>query len=193
MAEAKRARRRFTAEEILRMVAAGILREDEPVELIDGELLEMSPQGPLHRARTVAIHQLLERVFGPGHHVQDHSPVDAGPSSLPEPDVAVVLGEPADYETRHPSGPDVPLVCEISVTSQLDDRAKASTYAAGGFASYWNLDVPARRLTVYTEPRTDLAEYSTIHIYTDRDSLSVAGGVVQVAELLPGPERGPAA
>jgi len=169
------------------MVSTGILREDEPLELIDGELVEVSPRGPLHRARTVTIHGLLQAAFGPSHHVQAHSPVHAGEHSLPEPDLAVVAGAPTDFETRHPAGADVPLVVEISVTSQLEDRAKASTYAAGGFATYWNLDIPARRLTVYTDPRPDLAEYATLRRYTDRDAVRVADKALAIADLLPAP------
>ncbi len=182
-----RSRRRFTADEVLKMVATGILREDESLELIDGELVEMSPQGPLHRARTVTIHALLQSVFGATHHVQAHSPVDAGPHSLPEPDLAVVRGDATELEDRHPSGGDVALVVEISVTSQLEDRAKASTYAAGGFAAYWNLDIPARRLTVYTDPRPELAEYATLRLFTEHDTVPVAGTTLAVADLLPTP------
>jgi Uma2 family endonuclease len=175
--------RRFTAEEVRRMVDAGILDEDEPVELIDGALIVMSPQGPLHRSLAVVIHDLLHRTFGDGFHVQDHSPVDAGPDSLPEPDVAVVRGAPRDYVARLPTSADVPLVVEVSVTSHRADEQKASDYAAGGFAEYWQVLVPERRLVVRTSPAA--REYRSVRIYVDGETVAVAAGAIAVADLLP--------
>jgi hypothetical protein len=187
MAEEERKRRRFTAEEVLRMVEAGILAEDDPLELIDGELLEMSPQGPIHRARTVRIRQILEAAFGAGHHVQDHSPIDAGPHSLPEPDVAVVRGAVEDFEDRHPGGADLALVVELSVTSQAADRGKARVYARAGVPEYWNLDLVGRRLLVYTEPRPDRGEYRLTRVVLEEERVEVGGSAVAVADLLPRP------
>lgn len=145
-------RRRFTADEIQRMVEAGILAEDEPVELIDGELITVTPQGPLHSGLRRSIQLALYRAFGEGFVVQAHSPVAAGPDSLPEPDVAVVRGAPRALLDRHPGPADLELVMEISVTSHRLDRAKGAVYAAAGIAAYWHLEVPERRLTVYTDP-----------------------------------------
>lgn len=176
-------RRQFTAEEVLRMVEAGILDEHEPVELIDGELITVSPQGPRHRALTVRIRRTLERAFGPGHHVQDHSPIAAGPNSMPEPDVAVVRGDVDEFMERHAGGADLAVVVEISLTSQRFDRAKANVYARANVPEYWLLDVPDRRLYVYTDPAED--GYHTVRIHTDADDVPVAGTTLRVGELLP--------
>ena len=175
--------RRFTAEDVRRMVDAGILLEDEPVELIDGGLVVVSPQGPLHRSIAVVVHELLQRAFGAGFHVQDHSPVDAGPDSLPEPDVAVVRGSPRDFVARLPNGADVPLLVEVSVTSHRMDERKAGDYAAGGFAEYWQVQVPERRLVVRSSPTA--GEYRVVRIYVEGDAVPVAGATIPVAELLP--------
>ncbi len=181
---AEQPRRRFTADEVARMVEAGILAEDEHLELLDGELFAMSPQGPRHRATTVRLHRRLAEAFGPAFHVQDHSPIAAGPDSLPEPDVAVVRGSEADFADRHPSGADVALVVEVSVTSHALDRAKASVYARAGVAEYWQLDAPGRRLWVSTEPRG--GEYRVVRLLRDDEGVPVAGGSVRVADLLVG-------
>jgi hypothetical protein len=178
-------RRKFTADEVLRMVQAGILAEDEPVELIDGELIARSPQGPRHRSRTAKIHRALEEAFGAGHHVQSHSPISAGVDSLPEPDVAVIRGDPDDFVDHHPGGADVPLVVEVSVTSQAEDRAKAAIYAGAGVREYWNLDVEARRLTVYQEPRPELREYTLVRVLHDDDTVPAHGTALPIRELLP--------
>jgi Uma2 family endonuclease len=116
--------------------------------------------------------------------VQDHSPIDAGPDSQPEPDVAVVRGDPRDLLDRHPSGADLALVVEISVTSHAEDRAKAAVYARAGVPEYWQLDVPARRVVVRTEP--DGVEYRATRLVADGEEVVHGSGVrVPVAALLP--------
>lgn len=165
------------------MVEVGLLTEDAPLELIDGDLITVIPQGPVHRMSTVRVRRTLERVFGAGYYVQDHSPVQAGVDSLPEPDVAVVR-EPEVYD-RHPAAADVMLVVEISNTSQAEDRVKAAVYAGGGFAEYWNLDLVARRLIVYTDPHPEDREYGRISILRETDQVLSGGRSIAVAELLP--------
>lgn len=165
------------------MVETGLLSEDAPLELIDGELIVMSPQGPPHRMSTVRVHRTLERAFGPGFYVQDHSPVQARLHSLPEPDIAVVR-EPERFD-EHPTSAEVALIVEISYTSQAEDRAKAAVYAGGDFAEYWNLDLVARRLTVYREPRPLVREYRLIAIYGEEDSVSAGSASIPVRDLLP--------
>ncbi len=176
-------RHRWTAEDLSRMVEAGLLQENDPLELIDGELIVMSPQGPRHRMSTVRVRRCLEQAFGPGFYVQDHSPVLAAADSVPEPDVAVVrLPEQFD---RHPSAADVVLVVEISHSSQDEDRAKASVYAGGGFETYWNLDLVARRLMVYTDPHPGDREYRRIAVVGETERVTGGSGSVAVRDLLP--------
>lgn len=176
-------RRHFTADEVSRMVQAGIIAEDEPVELIDGELIVVSPQGPRHRGLTVRVHRALEAAFGPGHHVQDHSPIDAGPGGLPEPDVAVVRGDEGAFLDRHPAAPDLALVVEISVSSHALDVAKAEVYARAGVVEYWQIEVPERRLVVRSDPHG--STYRVTRLHFDEDEVPVAGGVLPVRGLLP--------
>lgn len=178
-------RRRFSADDVMRMLEAGVLNESDPVELIDGELIQMSPQGPLHRSRTVRVRQLLEAAFGSGFHVQDHSPIAAGPDSLPEPDVAVIRGEVDDFADRHPAGPDVALVVEISMTTQAYDRAKAAIYAQAGVPTYWNLDLHGRRLFVYGDLRAELGEYATVTTLAAGDTVAAGASALAVSDLLP--------
>lgn len=176
-------RRRFTADEVLRMVEAGVLDEAEPLELIDGELYTMSPQGPRHGALTVAIHRRLEEAFGEGFHVRDHTPVAAGPHSLPEPDLAVVRGAARSFLDHHPGPSEVALLVEVSVTSHALDRAKAAVYARAGFAEYWQVDVPGRRVLVFAEPAG--AEYRSIRIHPEEGAVDPGTGPIAVADLLP--------
>lgn len=177
-------RHRFTADQVLQMVEAGVLAEDEPVELLDGELIRMSPQGPRHAGLTAVIHRLLDRAAGPDAHVRDHSPVDGGPWSLPEPDLAVVRGGPADYLTRHPAAADLLLVVEISVTSQAADRRKIGIYAQMGVSEYWWLDLAAGRLRVHRDPDPAVGDYARVEILRAGEQVPVGRTTLDVRELL---------
>ncbi|MCB9691036.1 MAG: Uma2 family endonuclease [Alphaproteobacteria bacterium] len=174
--------RRFTADEVLRMVEVGVLHEDEPVELIDGQLLVRAPCCPRRRALTVKIRQCLERALGDGVHAQARSPVAAGPYSMPEPDVAVVRGSPDGFMDRHPGADDLIVVVEISVTTVATDTLKAGVYAAAGIPTYWQVDVPAGRVRVHTEPVE--GEYRSVRVGAAGDVLELEGARVAVAELL---------
>jgi Uma2 family endonuclease len=185
MAEAHSARRQFTHEDVLRMLEAGILSEDEPLELIDGELIIMSPQGPRHRMLVVAIHQLLERTYGPGHHVQDHSPILASHNSMPEPDVAVIRGEVRQFTQHLPAGSDVVLAVEISDTTLAQDRAKASVYARADIPEYWIVNLQDRQLERYSHPVDGV--YGRTLVLKQQESVSPPGHDTtawRVAELL---------
>ena len=168
------------------MVELGILADDEPVELLEGVLVVVSPQGPPHSSLAVVIRELLAGVYHDETHVQDHSPIDAGPDSLPEPDVAVIRGRPRDYLERHPRGCDVIVAVEVSVTSHAEDRAKAALYARAGIPVYWRVDVPGRRVEVHEDPTPD-GVYRLVTTKLDRDRISPPGQDVswRVAELLP--------
>ncbi len=168
------------------MVEVGILHEDESVELIDGALLQVPRQkSPLHSTLTAWVRALLERALDSRTWVRSYSPVVAGPCSLPEPDIAVVRGELVEFMDRHPAPSDLVLVAEISVTSQALDTAKAAIYAGANIERYWQIDVPARRVRIYTDPAD--GEYRTIRIATDGDELTVDGHGVAVRDLLPPP------
>lgn len=168
------------------MVGAGLLSEDAPVELLDGELCLVSPQGSRHRMATVRVRRALEAAFGDGHWVQDHSPVSAGPDSLPDPDVAVVHG-PERYDT-HPGPAEVVLVVELCETTHREAHAKARIYGQAGFREYWILDLPGRTLTVHTgsvPAGPGAVGYGTVVVLADDASVEVAGARLAVLDLLP--------
>ena len=194
-------RHRFSAADVMRMVEVGILGEDDHLELIDGELIEMSPQGPRHISLKDNLRILLasgwssdsaslhgEHSNSQTVHIRDQGPLDVGQHSLPEPDLAVIRGRPRDYLDAHATGKDALLVVEIAVTSQDIDRAKAEIYARGGVPVYWLLDVPARQLEVYEHPTADgLYRTVTTVAATDDKKVSVTGAdrAWLVADMLP--------
>ena len=187
MASAREAawpRHEFTADEIERMAALGAFDEGPKVELLDGELVDVSPQGPAHATLHTRLGDALRAAFGAGVHVRAQCPMRAGARSLPEPDVAVVRGAVDDYLERHPQGRDVVLVVEVSVSSQAIDREKAGIYAAAGVPVYWLLDVAARTLTVHDEPTA--GGYARASVLSAADEVELPGRAIRwrVGDLL---------
>lgn len=140
----------LTVADVDAMLAAGILEENSRIELLDGVLVEMSPQGPPH---AYALRKLI-MLSGPvvaaaGLELSVQGPVDVGsPITLPEPDFAIVPKTPID---RHPTG--ALLVVEMGNTSlRMDLGPKARIYAEGGVPEYWVLDVKRREIVVHREP-----------------------------------------
>lgn len=131
------ARRRFTAGEFERMGEAGILR-DERLELIEGEILRMSPIGSRHAAVVERLGALLQQKLGERAPVRRQNPVRLEPESEPQPDVAVVKPRPDFYASAHPGPADVFLLVEVAETTADFDRGrKAPVYARCGIPETW--------------------------------------------------------
>jgi Uma2 family endonuclease len=145
--------RRFTVDEAIRLVELGIVGADEHVELLDGALVEMSPQGARHTNAILALAERLREIYRRplGAHIREEKPLVTSPHSLPEPDVAVIRGARSDYPD-HPTGRDALLVVEVAWSSQVEDRRKATIYAAGAVEVYWLVDLAARKLELRTTP-----------------------------------------
>jgi Uma2 family endonuclease len=177
--------RTFTPRDVTRMVEAGILAEDEPVELLEGRLLVVSPQGPAHASVVGVIAERLRAAYGAGNIVREEKPIELA-DSLPEPDVAVVRGSQIDYGSRHPGARDVVLAVEVAVTSQAVDRDKTRIYARAMVPVIWLVDVPARRIEVYEDPQSD-GRYRVVHVLGAEDAITPPGIEVEwkVVDLLP--------
>jgi Uma2 family endonuclease len=184
--EPRPAERKFTVEEVLLMVQAGVFKDDERVELVDGALLLMNPQGPPHAATTSRLRRRLEKAYGDGWHGREHCPVIADPRSMPEPDVAIVRGDDTDYLSRHPSGADAAVVVEVARTTMREARRKRSVYARGGFPVYLLVDVDKRAIEAHFDPRPN-GRYARIQRLVDGDVLELPGVATPLAisDLLP--------
>lgn len=146
-------RRPFTTEEYHRLLQAGILREDDRVELIEGEILEMSPIGSRHVAAVNRIARLFFQRFGDRAIVSVQNPVRIDSRSEPRPDLALLKPNPSDYAEALPTSQDVLLLVEIMDTSQAYDReVKLPLYAKAGIPEVWLVDLEAHRLEVYRKP-----------------------------------------
>ena len=178
-------RHRWSRDEYEAMIAAGIFHPEARLELVDGEIVEMTPQGSAHATAIQLIEDALRPAFGAGHAIRIQLPLALDATSEPEPDVAVVTGHPRDYKDAHPDT--AVLVVEVAETSLTYDRlTKGSLYARSGIPEYWLLDLGRRQLEVYRRPQgegfLDTASFSE----TDRVApAAVPDAALRVADLLP--------
>ncbi len=144
------ARHRFTVEDVARMVEVGVIDRNGPMELLDGEVLEMPSEGELHLTLKSLLIRAFNRALGDDWMVVPDGTLHLGPEDAPEPDAYILPGgaalKPVDPAT-------VVLVVEIADTSLAHDLGrKAAKYAQYGLAEYWVVDIAARRVHVLTKP-----------------------------------------
>ncbi len=170
--------RRFTVEEYHRMIEAGILGPNDRVELLEGWIVEMSPQNPPHRLSVTLASDALRKILPPGWEVDTELPVTLEDSE-PEPDVSVVQGPRRRYTERKPGPADIALLVEVADTTLLDDRRiKCPLYARAQIAMYWIINLPESKIEVYSQA-------SAVHgswRYDRRDDYSIADAVPVVIE-----------
>ena len=149
-------RYRFTADEFARMGEAGIFTEDDRVELIDGEILEMTPIGALHAGLVSHLTELTVTRLAGRAHVSIQNPVRLDAHTEPQPDLVVARRRKAFYTDRHPEPRDILLVVEVADSSlRYDGTEKASRYGRAGIPEMWLVDVDAAAVTVHTDPGPD--------------------------------------
>jgi Uma2 family endonuclease len=183
---------RLTVEQYHQMIQAGILTDDDPVELLEGWLVQKMGKNPPHTFSTYQLRKALERVVPTGWFVDSQEPV-TDETSEPEPDARVVRGEPRDYLQRHPEPRDTSLLGEVSNSSLRRDRGfKKRIYARASIAVYWIVNLVDRQVEVYTDPTgpADVPDYRQRQDYQPGQEVPVVidgreVGRVSVAELLP--------
>lgn len=136
------------------MGEAGVFGEGDRVELIEGEIIEMSPIGSPHAARVKRLNRLLVRRLGTRAIVQVQDPVVLSRFSEPEPDLAVLKPRVDFYAAKHPEPADVLLIVEVADTSRSFDRTvKAPLYARTGIRELWVVDVIDEVIEVHRKPQ----------------------------------------
>jgi Uma2 family endonuclease len=170
---------RLSVEDVYSMVAAGVLDEDDRIELVQGVLVDMVPIGADHDAAVEWLGELLQRVQDRTWRVRVQSTLLVkGGYVLPD----LIVIEPLPRSQQPTTAR---LVVEIAQTSQARDREKARDYAAADVPDYWIVDLPARSVTVHRRPVADV--YEEVVTHADGESLQplVDGApLVSVSELL---------
>ena len=166
------ARRRFTREEYHRMGEVGILKPTERVELIRGEIVEMSPIGPRHAAFVDNLTQLLVVRLAGRAIVSVQNPVVLADDSEPQPDLKILRHRSVSYKHRTAAAEDTLLLIEVAETSLVYDRStKLRLYAETGIPEYWVVDGVAESVEVHRAP----------HAGGYRDVSRVAGNTATVS------------
>jgi Uma2 family endonuclease len=144
-------RRLLTADEYMAMVEAGIFGPDDHIELLDGEIVEMSAQGAAHVKACTRANELLVLAYATSlYEVRPMSTHRAGPRSVPEPDLSVVARSENGIVEVSASL----LLVEVADSSlKIDREWKASIYARAGAPLYWIVEIPYRRVRVLSDPR----------------------------------------
>jgi len=150
--------RRFSVDEYERIGRAGILTEDDSVELLEGLIVEKMTKNPRHDSMIDLLAQMLTRLLPPGWFPRAQN-VLLTADSAPEPDLVVTHGDPQDYWNHHPTAGDVALVIEVAESSLLRDRRKRRIYARAGIAQYWIVNLVDNQIELFREPDAASSEY----------------------------------
>ena len=181
--------RKWTRDEYYKMAELGFF-DGKRVELIEGEIIEMSPMTKLHAVGIRKVLAILNKIFTAGFVVDSQLPMSLGKINEPEPDVAVIKGKLEDLLISHPKTAE--LIVEVSVsTLRLDRTKKAALYAKNKVQDYWILNLKSRCLEVYRQPKKDKKLgfiYIESRIFTETDEVSplaMPQAKIKIADLLP--------
>jgi Uma2 family endonuclease len=166
----------FTVDQYHQMIETAILPEGSQIELLDGLLVLKDRRdrggnpmnvGSRHSAVVTQLTEAIRDLIGTvGLHVRCQQPITLPPSNEPEPDVAIVLGKPADYVKRNPEPPDILAVMEVADSSLRQDRElKQRIYTNAGIETYWIIDLTADQIEVYTQPQSGKGRYGQMQTF----------------------------
>lgn len=164
-------KRLFTTEDYHRMLTSGILSENDHVELLGGEIVEMSPIGSRHAACVKRLNRLLSRKIGDRGMIGVQDPIHLDARSEPQPDLVVLRPRADFYATTHPQPEDVLLIVEVAETSAGYDReVKLPLYAQAGIPEVWLVDLAEEGIRAFTKPLPQ--EYDEIRHYWRSDVIT---------------------
>jgi len=153
--------RRFSVEQYHQLGEMGVLTPEDRVELLEGWIVEKMNQRPIHGFMVRILNEFFLRELPEGWLCQCQLPITSERSE-PEPDIAIVQGQHADFRNRHPSGADCRLVIEVADTSLERDRAKADIYRTAGVQEYWIVNVSDQCFERYAFAETDSVLHPTL-------------------------------
>jgi Uma2 family endonuclease len=176
----------FTVDHYQKMVESGILTEDDRVELIDGELITMSPVGPLHVACVIALSEALTLKLQGTATVSTQNPVRLSDDTEPLPDIAVLRRKKSRYRDALPTSRDVLIAIEVWDTTALYDRTvKIPRFGRAGIKESWLVDLKAQTIETFWGLRQgQYTKTATYRLGDQITSASVVGLTVLVKDVL---------
>lgn len=146
---------KWSIDEWHELVDSGVL-EGKPVELLEGNIVEMSPEGIEHSYTNQSVSDYLRDLLPGKAHIRDAHPITLD-NSEPEPDIAIVQLPTTIYRQHHPFPQDIYLLIEVANrTLKKDLEQKIITYARNGIAEYWVIDLKHKKLIVHTQPHNNI-------------------------------------
>ena len=174
---------KWTVKDYHQIIESGVL-EDKSVELLDGEIITMSPEKPIHSSRIDTVADYLRDLLRGKAKIREAHPITLDDSE-PEPDIAIVRPQVDNYASRHPDPQDIHFLIEVSNNSLSKDlEEKSVIYAQNGIFEYWVIDLRYNKLWVFTQPKqngyADKREVVTGNIHP----VSFSSITVEVNKLL---------
>ena len=178
---------RYTVGAYFALLADGQLDPDERGELLDGVIVARAPQNPALAAGIRRVERALRESLGPDIVISSQLPFISGPTSVPQPDVAVLRGQLEDYELEHPTA--ASLIVEIADTSLAQDRLPTSRiYAHAGIPQYWIVNLRDQRVECFADPDREARVYRKRLAVSDATPLIILDyprAAIRAEDLLP--------
>ncbi|MFM6108814.1 MAG: Uma2 family endonuclease [Sphaerospermopsis kisseleviana] len=178
-------RHQFTVKQFHKMAESGILSENDRVELIRGEMIDMSPIGTRHSGCVNRLVNLLIQLLGKKIVLSAQNPVELDEISEPQPDIALLKPRPDFYSNAHPQPEDIFLIIEVADTTvKYDRQVKIPLYAEANISEVWLIDVNQKIIEVYRHPHQGI--YQDMQTLEKNQSLSIfafPGVSINVSEI----------
>jgi Uma2 family endonuclease len=183
---------RLSVKQYHAMIDAGVLSDDDPVELLEGMLVFKMPKKPQHRLALRKLYKALSPLLPADYFLQTQEPITLDDGE-PEPDAAIIKGADEDFALRHPSPREVPVVIEVADTTLGRDRGiKLRSYASASIPVYWIVDLVGRAIEVYQVPQSASAPpgYAERKRFGENETIPVillgtTIGEIEVKNVLP--------
>ena len=165
-------RRQFTVKEYHQMVEAGILTEDDKVELIAGEIVKMAPMGLPHAVCLRRLDRIFNKLLYSQVIIDTQIPINLSDDSEPEPDLVLLRLRDDFYAEKHPQPEDIFLLVEVAdSTIKYDREIKIPLYAENGISEAWLIDINQQLIEVYRQAEGN--SYQNVQQFFRGDSLTI--------------------
>lgn len=162
---------KFSTDAYHQLVEYGLLPAEARVELLEGEIIEMSPINSPHSGTINRLQKYLEKMLGDEYVISSQNPIQIGPFSEPQPDLAILQWRDDFYFDKHPAPSEVIFLVEIAdSTLEKDREIKLPIYAKVNIPEVWIVNLKAKQLEVYTLPQD--SAYTQKRIYQKGDFLA---------------------
>ena len=177
------AKRLINVEEYYKMAEVGILKPEDRVELIGGEIFEMSPIGSRHAGIVNKLAKILNNLLAEEAIVSVQAPIRLGSNNEPQPDIAILRYDAEFYTSAHPQSSDVHLIIEVADSSlEYDREIKLPLYASSLIPEYWIVNLESSQVEVYRRPHGQ--NYTEKKVFDSHESIPLRTKKLLVSEII---------